>query len=142
MYKFLYVQDIYIRVTISLLLKQLEILRLLTSSPSDIFQRGVLGTWAPQWPAKWRNQEEVARIPKIYQEFCHHRPAQDFNIDQMAKHKERLFFKIFINTRPDIKAVISLTNLDIHSVGTFLQVWVDVYIQFVINGNMCPDGSQ
>lgn len=121
-------QNIYVRITITLLLNQLEISRLLTSSPSDIFQRDVLGTWAPQWPAKWRNQAEVVRIPKIYQDFCHYSLAEDFKIDQIRKTNERFFFKIFIkiDTKPNIKGEINLTNLDIHSLGIFQPVRVDV----------------
>lgn len=121
--KFSHIQDICVRITISLLLNQLEISRLLTSSPSDIFQREVLGAWAPRWPAKRRNQAEVVRIPKIYQEFCNYSLADDFNIDQIRKTNERLFFKIFIkiDTKPNIKGWINLTNLAI-----FLPVRVDV----------------
>lgn len=43
MYKFSHVQDIYIRITTALPLDQLEISRLLTFFPSDVFQRAVLG---------------------------------------------------------------------------------------------------
>lgn len=70
----------------------------------------------------------VVRIPKIYQDFCHYSLAEDFKIDQIRKTNERFFFKIFIkiDTKPNIKGEINLTNLDIHSLGIFQPVRVDV----------------
>lgn len=76
----------------------------------------------------------VVRIPKIYQDFCHYSLAEDFKIYQIRKTNERFFFKIFIkiDTKPNIKGEINLTNLDIHSLGIFQPVRVDVQIQSVV----------